>query len=174
MPHLVPRFFLALSGLTCAAIVAAQFDDGAADEASRLRSGVDRFNEATLDGSWTMEFELVFDAGKTEEEAEAESTSAPAIEDNTVSLRADIEVRGTQVSGRFRNPAVGEFSCTMYEGSARCENGRLVIVWPDSDRQEVADFAFTVESVDRRRARGEARMFDQGMLVMYDVRMSKR
>jgi len=171
MSHLLPRTILALSGLTCACIVSAQFP-GSQDE-EETSGGSDRFSDETLEGSWSMEFEVVFDARRAEAEAAGESNDAEE-EDEAVTLRADVTVFGQQVSGRFRNPAVGEFSCTMYEGSARCEQGRMVIVWPDSNRQEVAEFAFTVDSIDRRRARGEARMFDQGMLRMYDVHMRKR
>lgn len=177
MQHLVPRAFLALSGLTCACIASAQFGGFGGDRSEDENNGSDRFSDETLDGSWTMEFELVFDAARAGAaapfDAGAESSDAIA-EDETVTVRADVSLMATQVTGRFRNPAVGEFSCTMYEGSARCENGRMVILWPDADYQEVMEFAFTVNSVDRRQARGEAHFFNHGMLVMYDVHMKKR
>ena len=120
--------------------------------------------ETSLAGSWMMEFEIAFDSGNPE--ASGASTT----------IRADVTVTGIEVNGRFRHPAQGEFTCTVYEGSPLCEAGRMLIVWPDQDLQESAAFEFVVDQFDGRRAKGEA-TFTTGNTAavrVFTVRMRKR
>jgi len=173
MTPMLPRALVALAGLTFAGTVAGQpggFGDQSEDD-SDDGTLIQRFRETTIEGTWTLEFEVAFDS--REVETDSDSRRSDDDEEN-VTLRADVTTFGTQVTGRFRNPANGEFSCTLLEGSPRCEQGRLLVAWPGENQRRSAEFEFVVDSIDRKRARGEARMFYNGSVVMYTVRMAKR
>ena len=119
--------------------------------------------ETSLEGAWVIEFELEYDSDNPREIGER------------ITVRADVTVLGTEVNGRFRRPAQGNFSCTAYEGSDHCDSGRLFIVWPDQDDRESASFEFVVDGIDGRRAQGEASFASEtGGVRLYSVNMRKR
>ena len=122
--------------------------------------------ETSVEGTWTIEFELEFNS----------DFDSPIAIGERVTVRADVTVLGIEVNGRFRRPAAGNFTCTIYEGSDHCEGGRLLIVWPDQDIQEAATFEFVVDGIDGRRAKGEAsfRTGAPGGIRRYSVNMRKR
>jgi hypothetical protein len=168
MTKLTRSLLLVVLGLVLAGAAHAQFGGGRggaqAPGGGNAGSRGGRQPEESLDGSWFLEFELEFDSNNPQNSGER------------ISIRADVTVTGVEVNARFRRPAEGEFSCTVYEGSDRCESGRLLIVWPDTDFRESASFEFVVDRIDGRRAKGEANFVNSGTgaVRLYSVEMRKR
>ena len=174
MRNLLPRFIVAIAGLAFSCVVASQpgrFGGGRGFLGGQGQQGAGNSQpdpatqrEDLFAGTWTLEFELAFDSLN------------PRDTGDTVTVRADVTVIGLEVTGRFRRPAEGEFSCTAFDGSARCESGRMLIVWPGERDRQAADFEFVIDSPDGRGARGQANMInvDNSSMRQFTVHMTKR
>lgn len=164
MKSLTNRVLLVLLGLAFSCAVFSQpggFGGGRGGGTSGSNTGVPR--ETSVEGTWVMEFELKF------------HSEDPRAVGERVTLRTDVTVTGTEVTGRFRRPADGNFTCTILEGSDRCDSGRLVVIWPGKPLQEAGSIEFVVDQIDGRRAQGEATFNTQsGAIRQYTVNMRKR